>query len=357
VHPRDLNDVRRSSIGALLRSWSADDDDFAARTAAVPPVVIGEIRFGFSVCWGELVSAPRTPDRLMTSEGRQTVKRAVLMAAARGANVVGLGGLTAPATGAGLRLLGCLPAGVTLTNGNAYTASVVCHNVMEAVVQARHSRIAVLGCTGSVGVAASRLLAEAGLDLVLIGRSAAQAKATVGPVPRAVYSGELSSLQECGTVVVLTNDPAAALHPDMVSPGTIIIDVTQPSNIPPSERGAFGTRDVTVVDGGLVRVPHYSSTYEFAALDRHDTYACLAETYLFAREGIREHSVGRPSTDRARAMELLALKHRVSPRPLRLDVGHAATKDVQPPGVGRDELLYFGAPRGACQASSPQPVS
>jgi predicted amino acid dehydrogenase len=122
------------------------------------------------------------------------------------------------------------------------------------------------------------------------------------------------------------------MHPDMVAPGTVVIDVTQPSNIPPSERGAFRARDVVVADGGVVRIPNYSSTYDFGEIDCRDTYACLAETYLFAREGIRQHSVGRPSTDWTRTIERVASKHGVTPRSL-------TKTPVEPRPPGRQNSL------------------
>src|SRR5262249_44773261 len=114
VHPRDLNDLERSSAGSLLRFCSVDSNDFLEKANAAPPMVVGEIHFGFAIYGGELVCAPRTSDRLLTDEGGKTVKGAVALAVDRGAKVVGLGGLPAPATGGGLRIVRSLPADVTL---------------------------------------------------------------------------------------------------------------------------------------------------------------------------------------------------------------------------------------------------
>jgi fatty aldehyde-generating acyl-ACP reductase len=74
-----------------------------------------------------------------------------------------------------------------------------------------------------------------------------------------------------------------------------------------------------VVEGGLVHIPGYTCTYDFGLPDPRDTIAYLAETYLFAREGIRKHSVGRPSAEPACRLERVAQRHGVSPRPLDLE--------------------------------------
>jgi hypothetical protein len=66
----------------------------------------------------------------------------------------------------------------------------------------------------------------------------------------------------------------------------------------------------------LVRIPRYACSQEFFLPDPRDTFACLAETYLFAREGLREHSVGTPSIELAHRLERAARKHGVTPRPL-----------------------------------------
>ena len=68
-----------------------------------------------------------------------------------------------------------------------------------------------------------------------------------------------------------------------------------------------------MVRGGRVRIPGYHSTYDFGLEDSADTFACLAETYLFAREGIWEHSVGAPQPEFARRLERAASRHGVQP--------------------------------------------
>ena len=70
-----------------------------------------------------------------------------------------------------------------LTNTNAYTAVLVQANVHEAAADlglGSGARVAVIGCTGSVGVPASRLLADDGFPLVLVGRTVERVRRHLG---------------------------------------------------------------------------------------------------------------------------------------------------------------------------------
>lgn len=320
VHPRDTWDLRFAGVGSILRQYSSSEEEFELKTSSLPPLVVGEIRIGFGPVRGEVVAAMSLPQRIMRKEGLQGLIAAAQLATKRGAKVLGLGGLTSPATGAGSLLLHHIPSGVTLTNGNAYTAAVIRRNVLEArsVLSRLHAyRVAVVGCTGSVGRAACQLLAEDGLDLLLIGRNAERASALLRSVVRhAVFSGDVSAVRHANIIVLLTNDTAAKLSPELVSPGTIVIDVCQPPNIAPETYEMFLSRGIEVVEGGIVEIPGYTCTCCLTVPTPGATFACLAETYLFAREGIREHSVGRPTAEFALHVERMAQRHGVVPRAL-----------------------------------------
>jgi predicted amino acid dehydrogenase len=323
-HLRDRGDLYRMGGTSLLRRYSRSDAEFVAKACSLPPLVVGEVRIGFSAVRGEVVALMRLPEEIAAAAGRQAVEEGVRLQVDRGAKFIGLGGLTAPATAGGRTLLAALPAGVTLTNGNAYTAAVARHNVVEACAALglpRPARVAVVGCTGSVGAAVSPLLAAAGFELILVGRSAQRARTLLGSlVGDAVFSGDLASLHDADVVLVLTSDESAKLCPDLLSPGAVVVDITQPRNIPPEDYAEFARRGVEVVEGGIVRIPGYTCTYDLNVPSPGDTFACLAETYLFSREGIREHSVGRPTADLALLMERLAHRHGIVPRPLDLAV-------------------------------------
>ena len=302
THLRDDDDLDRIGASSFLRRYSDGEDDFRRKMSSLPPLVAGEISFGFA------------PVRGAVLEGLE-------VALERGASVIGLGALIAPATAGGARLLRHLPDGVTLTNTNAYTAVLVQANVREAAADlgsGTGAQVAVIGCTGSVGVPASRLLADDGFPLVLVGRTVERVRRHLGDLEgKARFAAGLDSALGCEVVVLLTSDESARLTPDHVSPGATVIDFAQPANVTPADVAAFERHGVTVVEGGIVRVPDYWCSVDLGLADRADTTACVTEAYLFAREGIQAHSVGRPTTELARRLERAALRHGVRPQPLR----------------------------------------
>jgi predicted amino acid dehydrogenase len=329
AHPRDERDLHNVRGSSVVSRHSASEEEFRERMLSLPPTITGEITFGFEPVRGELLIVLCLPNKIMYSAGREQIDQSVEVARSRGARVLGLGALTAPATRGGLTLLPKLPPGMTLTTGNAYTAAVARTNVLEACQALgldEGARVAVVGCTGSVGVAASRLLDSAGFRLVLIGRSQTRVRKELADlVPRSVVSGSVNDVGEADIVLLLTGDPSARITPSLVKPGAVIVDLAHPMNIQREDYGLFEQRDVRVAQGGLVNIPGYHLTTDLRLPDRHSALACLAETYLFAKEGITEHSVGQASVDFAVELEAVAARHGVRTRPLDLDPGSTAT--------------------------------
>ena len=321
---RDDRDLYRIGASRFLRRYSSNESEFHDKMCRLPPLVAGEVVVGFGPIRGEVAVVMRMPAALLGADGTRAIREGLEMAVQRGATVVGLGGMTAPATAGGQRLLRDVPTGVTLTNANAYTAAVVLHNVIEAADSLRLDRratVAVVGCTGSVGVPTSLLLAEHGFDLILVGRTPARVRQRLpGLAGRMRCTGDLGAVHDADVVVVLTNDPSARIGPDHVGRHAVVVDVAQPANIPAPAIEAFARRGVPVVEGGIVRIPGYACTVDLGMAHPGDTAACVAETYLFAAEGIRAHSLGHPEVELARRLWRAALRRGIDVRPLGLPV-------------------------------------
>jgi predicted amino acid dehydrogenase len=323
---RDLYGVRGASV---IAEHSADENEFRDKMLTLPPTITSDITFGFDPCRGELLIVLCMPEQIMYSRGREQIDAALEVVRSRGARVLGLGALTAPATRGGLTLVPKAHKGLTITTGNAYTAAVARHNVVEASVWAGlddRAVVAIVGCTGSVGVAAARLLDRAGFRLILIGRSQTRVRKELADlVPRATVSGAVDDVADADITLLLTGDPSAQLTPHMVKPGGIVLDLAHPVNIVREDYPAFAQRDIHVVQGGLVEIPGYHLESDLRLADNNCALACLAETYLFAKEGIHEHSVGQASPDFAVELESAAVRHRVRPRALHLPGAPNAT--------------------------------
>src|SRR5262249_50165556 len=131
-------------------------------------------------------------------------------------------------------------------------------------------------------------------------------------------SGSIDDVRDSDIILLLTGDPAAHVPPALPKPGAVVLDLAHPVNIQPSLYPEFAARGVQVVQGGLVRIPGYHCMQEMRLPDRRCALACLTETYLFAKAGISDHSVGQASVSTALMLEDVAASFGVAPWPLNL---------------------------------------
>jgi fatty aldehyde-generating acyl-ACP reductase len=217
------------------------------------------------------------------------IRRAVDLAHALGARVVGLGGYTTPYTHRGLDVTG---RGPIITTGNTLTA-LMAVEALYAVARARRlqlrtRRMAVVGARGSVGGLCARLLAELQpRRLSLIGSPNSDSRplhdlaAELSPAQIEVTT-DLRALAECDLIVSATGAMRPVLDGAPIAPGTIICDVARPFDASPALRKR---RDLTIIDGGLVALPDPTLRFGVGNLQGFPDgvqLACLSETILLA---------------------------------------------------------------------------
>ena len=258
--------------------------------------------------FGEVITVPLSP-RLLLGADRALVQRrvdeAVDRAVDRGAELIGLGALTAPVTAGGAKLRRRTDAGVT--NGNAFTAAITVRAITR-VAESMPARplIALVGANGSVGTAVSRAVARADVasDLLLVGRTPTTLAALAGDVG-AEWSTDVADCRRADLVVLMTSAADAILVPEHLKHGAVVLDDTQPRNTSP--RLAAERPDVLILDGGVVDTPGLERTGFGIGLPATRSFACLAETALLALDGHRGHgTIGRPSLEQVDRMLRLA---------------------------------------------------
>ncbi|AXH96485.1 saccharopine dehydrogenase NADP-binding domain-containing protein [Ornithinimicrobium avium] len=308
VHPRARIADDLGRVWAPLGSGPERLYDLALRRLPLPPVRMAGVEVAGQRV-GDVVLVPFGAKHLLEQpgEGRRRVAAAVDRAAGLGADVVGLGALTATVTAGGVSLRDRTDVGVT--NGNAFTASTVdlqARLLLGAAVDQRADRhVAVVGATGSVGGAVAALLArDAAVDrLTLVARSRPRLEALVTRLD-AICGGRVDTratddLAEVGgadLVILLTASTSAIIGPEHLAAGAVVLDATQPRNTSPT---LLEQRpDVTVVDGGVVEIPSLRLLGGNIGLPDGRAYACFAETALLALSGHRGHfSLGVPTLE------------------------------------------------------------
>jgi predicted amino acid dehydrogenase len=115
-------------------------------------------------------------------------------------------------------------------------------------------------------------------------------------------------------VVLLASGESARIDGESIPDGSVVLDFTQPSNITKELRASLNERGVTTLESGLVRIPGYQTTCDWGFKHPETSFACLAETILFSKEGLADHSVGSPSIDFVQRLARAAEKHGVTAR-------------------------------------------
>ncbi|MEV5070039.1 semialdehyde dehydrogenase [Microbacterium sp. LMI12-1-1.1] len=283
--------------------------DTALRRLPLPPVTMAGVQIGGERV-GHVVLVPFGARHLLSDieEGRRRVSRAVDRAAALGADVVGLGALTATVTGGGLTLRERTD--IAVTNGNAFTAAIVEDQIRMLLphVSSRTTRphVAIVGATGSVGTAVTKLLARdsAGARLTLIARTEGRLKALAAAIADDVdvdVAQTIDAVRDADLVVLLTASADTLLGPEHLASGAVVLDATQPRNTSPALASA--RPDVLVVDGGIVSIPSLRLTGGEIGLPDGRSYACFAETAILALSGHSGHfSLGNPTLEQVDAV-------------------------------------------------------
>lgn len=328
AHPLDL-DFFAAFDSSLDEFTHPEREDLLARFAAATselnpsPFVIGSGRIiteHDGASHGRLIGLPFTSKGLLTlppEAAVAAVAAAANLAFERGAEVVGLGGYSSVVTANGLAL-GKM-AGV-LTTGNSFTAAAsirAVHRVCaERGMDLAEVRVSVLGAAGAIGRTIARALAPDVGSIALVGRPGERGQiapklwAAAGEIVDAARggSGGLAAAAKNATVddLITTghleffDDPAAGVaRADIViaatsaphslidaadlAPNAIVCDVAQPPNIP-HDVGRVRP-DVTVFDGGIVRLPEGSDFGLNYGIAPGLTYACMAETMLLSLSG------------------------------------------------------------------------
>jgi fatty aldehyde-generating acyl-ACP reductase len=321
VHPRVH---LRQDFGGWFAPLGILPEPFYAwslRTLPFPPVTAGTItlRDRPGTPAGLIMMVPLGARQMLELPRDQVVQRvdaAVDHAVRRGAQVVGLGALTASVTAGGQRL--AQRTDVALTNGNAFTAVMIAQAAQQLIGRDSHAdpTIAIVGASGSVGTTATRLIARqrSAARLILIGRTPAhlEERAAVvraeAPGLKVQISRDIADARTADLVIVLTSSADSLLRAAHLKPGAIVLDGTQPRNTDralPMERP-----DVQVLDGGLAALTGVRIGVNLG-LPRGCAYACLAETMLLALEGHTGHfSIGAPTIEQAEYIGQLARKYR-----------------------------------------------
>jgi hypothetical protein len=152
-------------------------------------------------------------------------------------------------------------------------------------------------------------------------------------------------LPSADLVVTCTSAVGRLVTPQTLKRGAVVCDISRPTNVDPEVRS--GRPDVTVIDGGVVRLPGGGPLGLSTDLGPGLAYACMAETMMLALEQrYVSSSLGvNLSLDQLRDMEELARRH-----------GFEPVLSHRPPSIDRDAPPQSGGERGATPRGGSTPA-
>ena len=279
---------------------------FALRNRPVAPFVWSEVTLTADATEpdGHIIMLPYTGRQFVEQQDAMLpqIEEALALAASKGAEVVGLGGLASSITQDGKRV--AANPYVSVTNGNAYTAVTTCQRIAQLIRECHNPKpvVALVGATGSLGTLVSTLLTKQNDDAtyLLIDRNhhrlyrlAADIQA-INTSIEPMVSQQFDDVKQADIVVLLTSATDYFLQPYHLKTGAIVIDNAQPRNTQPSL--VTKRPDVTVIDGGLASTPTIHFRQRPIGLPNGISYACLAETILLAQANHQNDFGVGPST-------------------------------------------------------------
>jgi predicted amino acid dehydrogenase len=277
---------------------------------------------------GWLITVGGTPKQLLAHSPEFTYRRllaAAKMAEKLGAQIMGLGAFTKVVGDAGVTV--AKRADLPITTGNSYSASAALWAGADAVRRLGlvpldrkgtvKGKAMVIGATGAIGSACSRLLAQAVEECYLVSIESSKLFALRDTILKDTPDAKLhiavkpdEFLAEMDMIVTATSGAGKKILDIMqVKPGCVITDVARPLDLPPSE--VAKRPDVLVIESGEILLPGENVRMRNIGLPTKIAYACLAETIVLALEGRFEtFTIGRNiEWQKVKEIYQLGLKH------------------------------------------------
>lgn len=219
------------------------------------------------------------------------VVRACKLAEKHGVGIVTLGGFTS-IVGERLGRQISEEVDIPITTGNTYTAALALDGIEEAARLLSRDlgdlTVTIVGGTGDIGSACSRVLARKVKHLIITGRTKANLRNIRAELRKArkakidVSTNNHQAVKKADVVVAAASSVKAILDINWFKPGAVICDLGYPKNISytPTNR-----KDILVFSGGLAIMPSPIDTgVDMGLPSIHTAYGCFCEAIILALE-------------------------------------------------------------------------
>lgn len=269
---------------------------------------------------GSIIICTFTPD--MITDNIKAVYRKVVkackLAEKSGVGIVTLGGFTSIVGEMYGRQI-TEEVDIPITTGNSYTSALAIEGVEKAAhllgKELKDLKAVVVGGTGDIGSACSRVLAQKVKQLTITARNKFNLEVLYAELTsenKALIVADLNNekaVREADIVIAAANASSSILGLDWFKPGAVICDLAYPKNISYSSN----REDIFVFSGGLASVPSPIETGVIMGLPSANIcYGCSCEAIVLALERRYENfSFGRGNITSEKMDEVrqIAVKH------------------------------------------------
>lgn len=263
-----------------------------------PPIIVSKITGLKSVRGNELkgyiIGIPMTARQMMEDRDHalKQIKKAAKLAEKMGVGIIGFGALTSSFSKGGLDIVDEVEK-LGITTGRAYTTKTVSDYVKKCIEEFGYKKdeviVAIVGAGGSVGSSCAQILVEYGVKNFLfidLQKRAQHLKdkmehlSTIHSDLVIEISHSISDIKGANIILTASNAPEVLVRSDDVTPGTIIVNDAQPSDVSPDIMR--DRDDVLVIEGGVINTPGIKCNFNFGLASREDTFCCLGEVLILA---------------------------------------------------------------------------
>ncbi|MCD6217336.1 serine carboxypeptidase [bacterium] len=304
VHPLKLSDVFEIKAFRWLRNLPPALLEMAL--AQLPPVHVSRTSVittpDGKQTQGSLYALIMTPKMMMRLPEERVYTDLVKianLAKQRSIGIMGLGAFTSVVGDAGLSVAKRSP--IPVTSGNSLTIWATVETAKQACklmgIKLSSASVMVVGATGSIGKAITRMLAPQVGRMVIISRRPERVlefSREIQSVCPDVNSGTVveTLIGEMDLVIATTTDPDGVVDVMALKSGCVVLDVARPPDV--SKEQAERRDDVLIIESGEIRIPGEVDWGVNIGMPPNIAYACLAETILLAVSGrFESYTLGR----------------------------------------------------------------
>lgn len=212
-----------------------------------------------------------------------------------GCELVMLGALTAPATGAGMWLREKPEVKLNITTGNTFTAAIAIEGAKKAMdlagMNKDNIKMAIVGAAGVIGEAVTKYFNEKDYNLILSERELERFE-RLKPYLKGnnyVLTDKISDIIEADIIVTATSHPETLIVPEYLKKNAIVVDVAEPSDV--VEDIEERRPDVISIDGGRVKWDRIDVKFNLG-LPKNVGFACMTEGIMQALEEDKNDYIG-----------------------------------------------------------------